>query len=131
MNKDQALRLAVEAIDARIQKLAFDANVHERGLGDYPWAGKCAARVRRLRKAREILEADMDKNLPRQVANVCKIGQGEKCCRYLIVGGQGFECAKVQEPMKALIDKRVAEGSFRAKGDNCEGVENLNDASPG
>jgi len=54
------------------------------------------------------------------VINVCKIGQGNDCCRYLVAGPKGFECAKIT-PMKATIDARVH--SFTAKADNCEGKE--------
>ena len=56
------------------------------------------------------------------VIDVCKIGQGNDCCRYLIVGGKGFECAKLTT-IKATIDARVAANTFTAKADNCEGKE--------
>ena len=38
-----------------------------------------------------------------QVNNVCKIGQGAECCRYLTFGDE-FECAKLT-PLKAAIDE--------------------------
>ena len=53
--------------------------------------------------------------------NTCKIGQAEKCCRYLTVGAEGFECAKLTS-LKPTIDARVEAGTFTAKGDNCLGV---------
>jgi hypothetical protein len=44
------------------------------------------------------------------VGKVCRIGQGHECCRYLMMGTKGFECAKVAEiGVKALLDQRVAE----------------------
>lgn len=61
------------------------------------------------------------------VKNVCKIGQGNDCCRYLVLGGNGFECAKHTE-LATLLDTRVKDNTITAQGDNCEGktVEELN-----
>jgi len=59
------------------------------------------------------------------VFNMCKIGQGNDCCRYLCVGKSGLECAKLTEA-KPLIDKRVEDGAFIACGDNCIGIESSN-----
>jgi hypothetical protein len=50
----------------------------------------------------------------------CKPGTAE-CCRYLVCGGDGFECAKLTD-MKAYLDQRVVEGTIRAVGDNCKGL---------
>lgn len=55
-----------------------------------------------------------------EVREVCKVGLGELCCRYLVAGTAGFECAKLSS-LKTTIDIRVAAGAFNAKGDNCEG----------
>jgi len=55
------------------------------------------------------------------VEEICKIGKGSACCRYLVGGAQGFECAK-HTTMKATIDRRVEAGSFTARGDNCTGL---------
>lgn len=41
------------------------------------------------------------------VLNVCKIGKFTSCCRYLIVGSKGFECAKNNPTLKPILDKRV------------------------
>ena len=54
------------------------------------------------------------------VKNVCKLGQWKECCRYLIMGGGGFDCAK-HTSVAALLDKRVADEEMHARGDNCEG----------
>lgn len=53
------------------------------------------------------------------VNDVCKMGQGADCCRYLVMG-KGWECAK-ETSMKATIDARVH--SYTAKSDNCKGFE--------
>ena len=49
---------------------------------------------------------------------VCKIGQGSDCCRYIVGGADGFECAK-RTSMRFAIDQRADD--MRAKGDNCDG----------
>ena len=52
----------------------------------------------------------------------CKIGQGADCCRYLVVGANGFECMKTTISGKAFMDKQV--DRMTAKGNNCEGKTN-------
>lgn len=52
---------------------------------------------------------------------VCRIGQGNYCCRYITCGRYGFECEKLG-PLALLLDQRVAEGKMVAIGDNCEGI---------
>lgn len=59
------------------------------------------------------------------VKNVCKIGQGASCCRYLVVGNAGLECAKCAPTLKSQLDGRVAMGLFTAIGDNCAGLPYL------
>ncbi|MBI4118341.1 MAG: hypothetical protein HY455_02315 [Parcubacteria group bacterium] len=55
------------------------------------------------------------------VREVCKLGQGEKSCRYLAMGGRGgWTCLRAKQ--KEYLDGRVANGQLQAKGDNCEGV---------
>ena len=50
--------------------------------------------------------------------DICKMGQGADCCRYITVGPDGFECAK-GTTLQATLDQRV--GIMVAKGDNCDG----------
>lgn len=59
------------------------------------------------------------------VEKVCKVGQGKECCRYLMAGPDGFECAKGTGFAKH-IDLRVH--TMTAQGDNCEGkgIKELN-----
>ena len=54
------------------------------------------------------------------VKEVCRIGQGNACCRYMVIGAQGFECVKNTQ-MKGYLDSRVAMETMVARGDNCEG----------
>ena len=63
----------------------------------------------------------MTKNISNEtLKNVCKIGQGANCCRYILCGQNGFECGKLTK-LKESIDKRV--NIMTAKGDNCKGLE--------
>jgi hypothetical protein len=56
------------------------------------------------------------------VRDVCKVGQGAACCRYLALGplAIGWMCAK-HTALKDTLDERVAEGTLKAQGDNCAG----------
>lgn len=51
---------------------------------------------------------------------VCKIGQGEKCCRYLVMSPKGWSCEKLTTTAMTL-DDRVQQGKMVSAGDNCEG----------
>ena len=53
-----------------------------------------------------------------KVKSICKIGQGNECCRYLVCGASGFECVKGTDTGK-FLDSRVAKGTITARGDNC------------
>ena len=50
----------------------------------------------------------------------CQPGTSNTCA-YLSVGPSGWECCKTHPGMKAIIDKRLAEGTIRSTGDNCNG----------
>lgn len=63
------------------------------------------------------------------IRNVCKIGQGAECCKYLLLASTGFECAKVNPLDKTTVDKVWATTEHVAQGDNCEGKEDLNGES--
>ena len=53
--------------------------------------------------------------------NICKLGQEDKCCRYILSSSvYGFECGK-HTALKDTIDKNV--DKMTAKGDNCEGLK--------
>lgn len=46
MGKDEikALKLAIQVLRGEIQKIAYDANVFDKGLADYPYSKKCSKR---------------------------------------------------------------------------------------
>lgn len=48
------------------------------------------------------------------LTTVCKLGQKQARCRYLVFGKEGFQCVKVDPKAKGFIDSM-------AKGDNCPG----------
>ena len=56
------------------------------------------------------------------VRNVCKVGQGVVCCRYLTITGSGLSCEK-HSPLRDLLDERVATKTITAQGDNCPGKD--------
>lgn len=64
------------------------------------------------------------------VKNVCKIGQGADCCKYLVAGGKGFECMKTELANKKAIDDNWFWFPHVAQGDNCEGMTNLKSPKP-
>ena len=51
---------------------------------------------------------------------VCRIGQGNDCCRYLICGKNGFQCSK-HSNLKSHLDAMVTSTKMTAQGDNCDG----------
>jgi len=56
------------------------------------------------------------------VKTICKIGQGHECCRYLVMGASGFECAKLTS-LRRNLDLRVFNKTIHARGDNCDGYD--------
>lgn len=50
---------------------------------------------------------------------VCKVGQGTECCKYLGSGAKGMSCLKLT-PFKKTLDVRT---NMTAKADNCEGIK--------
>ena len=60
-----------------------------------------------------VLEGDEPKK-------ICRLGQGEKCCPWLVCGSNGFECFRMNYPSNTIISKRVEEGTMNAKGKECD-----------
>lgn len=58
------------------------------------------------------------------IRDVCKHGGGEAACRYLVIIGGKPKCGKYG-PARDLIERRVAENSMIAKGDNCDGIAGI------
>lgn len=55
------------------------------------------------------------------IKDVCRPGEQERTCRYLVSSTKGIECAKLTE-LKYTLDRRVKENKFIARGDNCDGM---------
>lgn len=51
-----------------------------------------------------------------EVEDICRIGQGEKCCAFLVMAPGGFECIRMSYPMNSAIFARLEEGTMNAKG---------------
>lgn len=58
----------------------------------------------------------------KRIDDICKIGQGSDCCRYLGAGANGFECFKHQAELRERVDFLAAVGRMHATSDNCEGI---------
>lgn len=54
------------------------------------------------------------------VKDVCRIGQGATCCRFLTMSPEGWSCEKHGEH-SALLTHRAACGQMTAIADNCAG----------
>lgn len=58
-----------------------------------------------------------------RVRDICKIGQGAECCRFLVGGSQGFECAKHIPSLASHLNMRVLIEDIVARGNNCDGLK--------
>lgn len=59
------------------------------------------------------------------IKTVCKIGQGDDCCRYLGLDRKGWTCMKFKPEMKKVVDDNWSSTPHVAQGDNCDGKEHL------
>ncbi len=48
--------------------------------------------------------------------DICKLGQGEQCCAFLVCSSKGFECIRMSYPANSLIFERLEKGTMNAKG---------------
>jgi hypothetical protein len=49
--------------------------------------------------------------------DICKLGQGVKCCAFLVVSASGFECIRMDHPTNNIIFKRLKAGTMVARGE--------------
>ena len=52
-----------------------------------------------------------------EAKEICNLGKGEKCCAFLVVGSDGFECIRMSYPSNGVIFKRLENGTMNAKGE--------------
>ena len=50
-----------------------------------------------------------------EAKKVCHLGEGEKCCAFLVAGGDGFECIRLSYPANGHIFGRLEKGTMNAK----------------
>ena len=48
---------------------------------------------------------------------VCRIGQGRRCCAFLVMSPTGFECIRMSHPTNSTIFNRLAKGTMNARGE--------------
>ena len=64
----------------------------------------------------------LDDKANKHVKDVCKMGQGASCCKYLVMApGKGWECMRTNPKNKKVIDDNWATTPHVAQGDNCDG----------
>ena len=51
-----------------------------------------------------------------ETKDICHLGEGEKCCAFLTMAPDGFQCIRMSYPMNGSIFKRLEEGTMNAKG---------------
>jgi hypothetical protein len=51
-----------------------------------------------------------------EAKTVCRLGQGEACCAFLVCGADGFACARMTGMMSGHIMDRLDAGTMIAKG---------------
>lgn len=64
-----------------------------------------------------------------EMERVCKIGQGDDCCIWLVAGPNGFECTCCHKPMSLV--KRWEDGHTIAKRNGCETMNTLDTVALG
>lgn len=52
-----------------------------------------------------------------EVKDICRLGQGEKCCAFLVMSSTGFECIRMSYPTNSTIFDRLKNGTMNAKGE--------------
>jgi len=68
---------------------------------------------------------DENRKIPKaHLADVCKIEQKEKTCRYISLSKIGYVCMK-KSPAKNKLDDLVKEKNMVANADNCEGLGDI------
>lgn len=51
-----------------------------------------------------------------EAKDICRLGQMEKCCAFLVMSPTGFECIRMSYPANGTIFDRLKEGTMNAKG---------------
>ena len=66
-----------------------------------------------------------------EAKDICKLGQLEECCAFLVAGKDGFQCIRMAYPLSVTIMNRLKKGTMNAKGEgmwkNCPWKNELED----
>jgi hypothetical protein len=54
-----------------------------------------------------------------EAKQICRLGQLDKCCAFLVMSPTGFECVLMEPAIRSQILKRLEAGTFNAKGTGC------------
>ena len=68
-----------------------------------------------------ILKDSARKITQEKLEKTCSMHNGEKTCRYIMMGEEGYVCVK-NSKLQELLDQRFSENKMIAKGNNCEGM---------
>ena len=68
-----------------------------------------------------ILRDNSRKITKEKLEKICLIHNGERTCRYIMMGEDGYVCVK-NSKLQELLDGRFSENKMTSKGDNCEGM---------
>ena len=68
-----------------------------------------------------ILKDDSKKISKEKLEKTCLMYQGDKTCRYIMMGIEGYVCIK-NSKLKETIDEHVNEKKMFSLGDNCNGL---------
>ena len=52
-----------------------------------------------------------------EAKQVCRVGQGARCCAFLVMSPTGFECIRLSYPANSTIFSRLENGTMNAKGE--------------
>ena len=73
----------------------------------------------------DVLNNDALKIDIKHLDNICKLRQGENTCRYILLMPIGYVCIK-NTKLKQAIDQQCNKNQMTAKGDNCDGLGEIN-----
>jgi len=52
-----------------------------------------------------------------EAKDICKMGDGEECCAFLVCGNDSFECIRMSYPANVSIFSRLKKGTIKEKGE--------------
>jgi 5-methylcytosine-specific restriction endonuclease McrA len=123
LGEDITLEHLIALVSGGANELSNMVLAHEKCnqiMSHKPIVEKVAYAIKTRMENKRITENTL-RQMNKNVTDVCKIGQGAACCKYLLAGAEGFECAKVEPGWKNVVDKAWNE-TKSAQGDNCDGL---------